>query len=83
MLTQAMEEEQRLDDGLSSIKEAIDKQQSDWAAQNQAEQKASTQRSWEAPAGAQGQAAGSADGAARPVLAVRFAFPPGDPRAVE
>jgi hypothetical protein len=83
MLTQAMEEEQRLDDGLSSIKEAIDKQQSDWAAQNKAEQKASSQRSWEAPAGAQGQAAASTDGTARPALAVRFALPPGDSRATE
>jgi hypothetical protein len=83
LLSQAMQEEQRLDNGLATIKEAIDKQHSAWAAQNQAEQKESTHRSWEPPAGAQGQAAGSADGAARPVLAVRFAFPPGDPRAVE
>jgi hypothetical protein len=83
MLTQALEEEQKMEDGLASIKKAIDKQHSDWAAQNQADQKASAHRSWEPPAEAQGQAAGSADGTARPVLAVRCALPPGDPRAVE
>jgi hypothetical protein len=83
LLTQAMEEEQKLENGLASIKKAIDKQQSDWAAQNQAEQRASTQRSWEATARAQGQAAGSAEGVGRPALAVRFTFPPGDHRAVE
>jgi 5'-deoxynucleotidase YfbR-like HD superfamily hydrolase len=83
LLSQAMQEEQRLDNGLATIKEAIAEQRSAWAAQNLSEQKESTHRAWQPPPGAQGQAAGSADGAARSVLAGRSAFPPGDPRADE